>query len=114
MTTTTDDLLTHSSAESPVDSIAASSLRELVAELAKAEGALRRQPGDPQAMERMRGLVRELRRRRGRMRLEACLIERAIRTRPSMATTRPRSLHPPFGSAGRRLTSMDPADPTSE
>ena len=46
------------------------SVRDLVAELANAEDDLRNRPGDPDAVDRMRELVRELRRRRALMRLE--------------------------------------------
>lgn len=47
------------------------SVRDLVTELAKAEDDLRSRPGDPLALDRMRVLVRELRRRRAQIRLEA-------------------------------------------
>ena len=42
-------------------------------QLARAEDLLRRWPDDPEAADRMRLLVRELRRRRARMRLERLL-----------------------------------------
>ena len=45
-------------------------VRELVTELARTEDFLRTWPADPEAAARMRMLVRELRRRRARMRLE--------------------------------------------
>ena len=53
------------------------SVRDLVTELARAEDELRSRPGDTQALDRMRVLVRELRRRRARMRIEARLTNRA-------------------------------------
>jgi hypothetical protein len=53
------------------------SVRDLVTELAKAEDALRSRPGDTEALARVRVLVRELRRRRARMRLEARLSDRS-------------------------------------
>lgn len=55
------------------------SVRDLVTELAKAEDALRSRPGDTEALGRVRVLVRELRRRRARMRLETRLSDRAPR-----------------------------------
>ncbi|MFL6175573.1 MAG: hypothetical protein ACJ715_02890 [Ornithinibacter sp.] len=44
------------------------SIRELVAELALAEEAMRERPGAPEPSARLRALVIELRRRRARMR----------------------------------------------
>ena len=52
------------------------SVRELIAELARAEDALRRFPDDPDASARLRRLVRELRRRRARGRLQSQLLNR--------------------------------------
>ena len=46
-------------------------VRQLVAELARAEDALRERPDDPDATHRLRLLVRALRRRRARLRLQA-------------------------------------------
>jgi hypothetical protein len=52
------------------------SVRELIAELARAEDALRRFPDDPDVSARLRRLVRELRRRRARGRLQSQMLER--------------------------------------
>ncbi len=52
------------------------SVRELIAELARAEDALGRFPDDPDASARLRRLVRELRRRRARGRLQSQLLNR--------------------------------------
>ena len=46
-------------------------VRQLVAELARAEDALRERPDDREATQRLRLLVRALRRRRARLRLQA-------------------------------------------
>jgi hypothetical protein len=74
----TDDPST-GSAEAWVVPIGAWSVRDLVSELARAEDALRSRPGDTEALNRVRVVVRELRRRRARMRLEARLSDRAPR-----------------------------------
>ena len=52
------------------ESTAALGVRQLVTELARTEDLLRTWPADPEAAARMRLLVRELKRRRARMRLE--------------------------------------------
>ena len=71
MTMTDDDLPPESaSAVTAVGPSAGWSVGDLVAELAKAEDDLRNRPGDPQALDRVRVLVRELRRRRALMRLQ--------------------------------------------
>jgi len=55
------------------------SVRQLVAELARAEDALRARPDDPEPAAQVRVLVRELRRRAARVRLQAQLIDAAPR-----------------------------------
>jgi hypothetical protein len=50
------------------------SVRQLVAELARAEDALRSRPDDPEPAAHLRLVVRELRRRRARFRLQAQLL----------------------------------------
>lgn len=58
------------------------SVRDLVVELAKAEDALRARPADSESLDRVRVIVRELRRRRARMRRESRLGEfSAVRPR---------------------------------
>jgi hypothetical protein len=72
--TTTDDCRPLASlASGGSESTASLGVRELVTQLARAEDLLRRWPDDPEAADRMRLLVRELRRRRARMRLERLL-----------------------------------------
>lgn len=55
------------------------SVRQLVAELTRAEDALRADPDDPEPAAQVRLLARELRRRAARVRLQAQLIGAAPR-----------------------------------
>jgi len=74
VTSMTDDPPTGAAASWVVPT-GAWSVRELLTELASAEDALRSRPGDAEALDRVRVVVRELRLRRARMRLEARLRE---------------------------------------
>lgn len=72
MTTIDDNAPNEPSPGAPrLSSTTGLSVRQLVAELARAEDALRSRPDDPEPAQQMRLLVRELRRRRARLRVQS-------------------------------------------